>query len=193
MNIGLYGGTFDPIHSAHLIIAQYVKEELNLHKIIFIPSGSPPHKDVFTSPELRLEMVRLAIQEYPDFEISEVELTHPKISYSVDTIASLKRQLNLPPENLYWIIGADSFVDLPKWKDPHKIVAMCRLVVVPRKSGEFTEIEGEFKEHALYLKSAPVIEISSTRIRELVAQNRSIKNWVPAAVEELIRSNNLYT
>jgi len=191
VKVGLYGGTFDPIHCAHLIIAQFVKEELALDKIVFIPSGSPPHKDVFTPADLRLEMVRLAISDYPDFEISRVELENPDISYSVETIAELKNQFRLSRDELYWIIGSDSFLDLPQWKAPRKIVDMCRLIVVPRKSGDFRNIENKFKTDAIYVES-PVIEISSTQIRELVGQNRSIRNWVPVEVEELIRAKQLY-
>lgn len=191
MKVGLYGGTFDPIHCAHLIIAQFVKEELALDKIIFIPSGSPPHKDVFTPAGLRLEMVRLAIKDYAGFEVSLVELENPEISYSVETISELKNQLSLAREDLYWIIGSDSFLDLPQWKEPRKIVEMCKLIVVPRRSGDFESIANKFKTDAVYVES-PVIEVSSTRIRELVQQHRSIRNWVPDDVRELIRTKKLY-
>ncbi len=89
MKIGLYGGTFDPIHSAHLLIAEFIKDDLNLDKIIFIPSGTPPHKDVFLPPEPRLEMVQLAVANNPDFEVSRIEIENPDVSYSVDTINKL--------------------------------------------------------------------------------------------------------
>lgn len=188
----MYGGTFDPIHCAHLIIAQYVKEELELDKVIFIPTGYPPHKEIYTPPEIRLKMVQLALAGHPNFEISEIEIHRDETSYSVETIEILKDELDALKDDLFWIIGSDSFLDLPKWQDPDKIFEMCRVVVFPRRANEFENSDNRFKTDSLCLEDAPVIEISSTHIRSLVRSGRSIKHWVPAAIEELIHSNKLY-
>ncbi|MFQ5771766.1 MAG: nicotinate-nucleotide adenylyltransferase, partial [bacterium] len=168
MNIGLYGGTFDPIHCAHLIIAQFIKEELNLSKIIFIPSGNPPHKQVFGPAHLRLKMVQLSIVDNSDFECSMIEINKPDKSYSVDTIAQIKNDFNLTKENLFFIIGSDNFIELPKWKKPDKIFQMCKVVVFPRNKVDFELTPPEFRKQAIHLKNAPIIEISSTQIRSLI-------------------------
>lgn len=192
MKVGLYGGTFDPIHCAHLIIAQYVKEELNLNKVLFIPSAYPPHKQIFSKPGSRLKMVNLAIGDNQAFECSEVEITKTEISYSVDTIELLKKELGLPKENLFWIMGSDNLVDLTNWKNPKKIFELCKVVIFPRSDNSFENAPEEFRKKVIYLENAPIMDISSTTIRGLVQKRRSIKYLVPPAVEELIYSEKLY-
>jgi len=164
----LYGGTFDPIHTVHLLIAQYIGEELNLQKIIFIPSASPPHKKVYSKPEQRLRMVQLAISDNPVFECSDFEIKTEGASFSVDTIWELKKQLEMDKQNLFWIIGSDNFVDFPNWKDPDKIFGLCNVVVFPRNDDDFERASKEYREQTLYLKNTPLLDISSTRIRSLV-------------------------
>ncbi|MFQ5824279.1 MAG: nicotinate-nucleotide adenylyltransferase [bacterium] len=192
MKIGLFGGTFDPIHCAHLIIAQYIKEELNLNKVVFIPAAYPPHKQVFSEPQLRFKMVNLAIINNAAFECSEIEITKKETSYSVDTIELINKTLNLPKDKLFWIMGSDNFVDLPNWKDPKKIIELCTMVIFPRIQDSFDKTPEEYKNKVIYLKNAPIIDISSTTIRSLVQKGRSIKYLVPSAVEKLIYSENLY-
>ncbi|NIR48682.1 nicotinate (nicotinamide) nucleotide adenylyltransferase [candidate division KSB1 bacterium] len=193
MKIGLYGGTFDPIHIAHLIIAQYIKEELHLSKVIFIPSGSPPHKEVYSAKALRLKMVQASIQGNPDFDCSEIEIHGSDTNYSVETILRLKKELDISAQSLFWIIGSDNFMDFPKWKEPEKILQMCNVVVFPRESNDFEKAPPEFKHHeSVHLLDAPILQISSTEIRTLIQQERSIKYLVPPPVERIIRSNNLY-
>jgi nicotinate-nucleotide adenylyltransferase len=192
LKVGLYGGTFDPIHCAHLIIAQYIKEELNLSKVIFIPSAYPPHKPVFSEPMLRLKMVECAIRDNHAFECSKVEITKKEITYSVDTIDLLKDELNLPKENLFWIMGSDNLVDLQHWKSPEKIFELCNMVIFPRGDNSFEKAQENFKKRVIYLKDAPIIEISSTMIRNSVQKGRSIKYLVPPTIEEIIHSEKLY-
>jgi nicotinate-nucleotide adenylyltransferase len=193
LRVGLYGGTFDPIHNAHLIVAQFIREELELDKIIFIPAGVPPHKEVFSSKELRMQMVQSSIEDNPVFECSDVEIRRCGTSYSVDTIAQLKEKLGASHQELFWIIGSDNFLQFPGWKDPQKILAMCRVVVFPRYGYDFDKAPLEFKNHtSTLLIDAPLLEISSTQIRTLVQQNRSIKYLVPPAVESVIKMHNLY-
>jgi len=192
LKIGLYGGTFDPIHTAHLLIAQYITEELNLHKTIFIPSAHPPHKKVYSSPRHRLNMVQLAISDSPVSECSDLEIRTEGTSFSVDTIGQLKKQLGVDKQNLFWIIGSDNFVDFPNWKDPDKIFDLSNVVVFPRKAGDFEKAPNNYRDQTIYLKDTPLLDISSTRIRSLVKEKRSIQYWVPPAVEAFIHSEKLY-
>ncbi|MFQ5865030.1 MAG: nicotinate-nucleotide adenylyltransferase [bacterium] len=192
MKIGLYGGTFDPIHCAHLVIAQYIKEVLHLNKVIFIPSAYPPHKQVFSKPLLRLKMVNLAIGDNQAFECSKIEITKKETCYSVDTIELLKKELDLPRENLFWIMGSDNLVDLPNWKNPDRILDLCNIVIFPRIDISFENALEEHRKRVIYLKDAPIIDISSTTIRNFVEKGHSIKYLVPPAVEELIYSEKLY-
>lgn len=175
-----------------MIIAQFVKEELELDKVIFIPAAHPPHKRVFAPSHLRLEMVWRAIAGNPAFECSEIEINQEDISYSVDTIARLKEEYQLPREELFWIIGSDNFIDFASWKEPSRIVSLCQTIVFPRNNVDFESGPDTFKREAMYLKDAPIVAISSTLIRSFVAQSRSISYLVPPAVEQLITSNNLY-
>ncbi len=192
MKIGLYGGTFDPIHCAHLIIAQFIKEELNLSKIIFIPSGIPPHKNVYLPATLRLKMVRLAINDNPDFECSTIEINNTTTNYSVHTIEQIKTELSIAKKDLFFLVGSDNFIDFPKWKNPHKIYQICNVVVFPRDKADFEKTPLEFRKQSIYLDNAPIIEISSTQIRSSIKQNRSIRYLVPQLVEKFIRDEQLY-
>lgn len=192
MKIGLYGGAFDPIHNAHMIIAQFIKEELSLEKIIFIPSALPPHKSVFASAERRLLMVQAAIASNPAFEFSEIEIEKGGTSYSVNTIAQLKKVYGLSRSCLFWIMGSDNFVDFSKWKDPDLILELCRVVVFPRSMVDFHCSPVQYRKEVIYLGNAPLIDISSTLVRSLISDGRSISYLVPPAVGELIKSSNLY-
>jgi nicotinate-nucleotide adenylyltransferase len=190
LRIGLYGGIFDPIHNAHLLIAQFIKEDLKLDKIIFIPSGIPPHKDVFWPTEKRLSTVRLAVADNPWFEISTIEIENAAVSYSVDTIHKLNAEIGLPKGDLIWIVGSDNFVDFDKWKNPSRIFEMCTVVVFPRKAGDYARAPEEFSRKAVYLKHAPIIEISSTQVRARIEKGLSVKYFVPQVIEDLVASGN---
>ncbi len=193
LRVGLYGGTFDPIHIVHLIIAEFIREERQLDRVIFIPSGIPPHKQVFSPKELRLKMVEACVADHPKFECSDIEITRTWTSYSVDTIAAFRRRLGLPADRLFWILGSDNFVSFDKWKEPERILEWCRVVVFPRRHGDFERAPARFRDHpAVEYLDAPILEVSSTQIREFVRKGRSIRYLVPPAVEGLIRENDLY-
>jgi len=192
VRLGLYGGTFDPIHSGHLIIAQFVQEELNLDSIVFIPSGTPPHKRVFAANELRLRMVEAAIAGNAAFQVSGYELEHPGVNYSVDTIVHLQHDSGVTADRLHWIIGSDNFVQLQDWHEPERLLQHCRLVVFPRNNVDHTLARPAYLQKAQILTSAPQIDISSTLVRQLVRKRRSIRYLVPPSVNEIIRLNNLY-
>lgn len=192
MKIGLYGGTFDPVHCGHLIIAQYVRDELSLDKIFFIPTANPPHKQSETPASLRFEMLELAVADNPHFEVSDFEMTSAGVSYTVDTVANFKKKFNLTREELFLIIGSDNFVDFANWREPKKIAQQCHIVVFPRSPGDWEAAPAPFREHAIYLQNAPRLEISSTQIRAFIKQGKAIRYLVPPAVKRFIESRKLY-
>ncbi len=199
MNIGLLGGTFDPIHTGHLIIAEDLRLKLALSQVLFIPARHPWLKmeRAITPGEHRLEMVKLAIGSNPHFEASTIELERPGLTYSVDTVSALKAELD-PGAALFFIVGFDVLFELPVWKEPARLIEMCRIVAV-RRPGH-AELDWRSLEQALPAVSsrievldAPLIEISSTQIRERVAQGMSIRYLVPEAVERYILEHKLYS
>ncbi len=192
MKTGYYGGSFDPIHVAHLIIAQIVLDELCLDKIVFVPAALPPHKEVFASPSLRLAMVEAAIAGNPRFSCSTIEIDGQVMAYSIDTIVKLK-QATEPDDEFYWILGADNFADFSQWKSPERIAELCHIVVFPRGTWRpNSPSEGADFRH-IHLDQAPQLDISSTNIRAAVADGRSIQYLVPSAVGDIIAKKSLYT
>ena len=193
MRIGIYGGTFDPIHHGHLIIAQFVLEVLKLDKILFIPAAVPPHKEhhPITDATLRWQMLTLALASNPAFEASSIELDKNGISYSVETIQLLREKWQLNREQLYFIIGADSLLEMHLWYHPDDIFNLSQVVVVPRTDVDLSGVKPDFKERAIFI-DAPLIQISSSDIREMVRAGRSIQYLVPEKVEKFINVNRLY-
>jgi len=198
MNIGVLGGTFDPIHLGHLIIAEEARLKLDLARVIFVPAGQPWLKlDRNITPAThRLEMVRLAIEGKPYFELSTVETDRPGPSYSVDTIAVLRQQLGKECA-LFLVLGWDSVSELPQWKEPVRLVQMCRLVAVTRPGfsrPDLARLEAlvpGLTENVVWLEIPPV-DISSSEIRERVARGLPIGHLVPLKVERYILEHGLY-
>ena len=198
VNIGVLGGTFDPVHLGHLIIAEEVREQFKLDTLLFVPSGHPWLKDdrIITTAQHRVAMLHLALASNPRFRISMVDVEREGPSYTVDTLADIRRQFG-ESASLFFILGWDSLNDLHLWKDPARIIQQCRLVAVgrpgsakPRLSAMETSLPGISKNVLLLPK--PLIGISSTEIRQRVAKGLSIKYLVPEAVETYIRENGLY-
>ncbi|GAB6282959.1 MAG: nicotinate-nucleotide adenylyltransferase [Ignavibacterium sp.] len=187
--IGIFGGSFDPIHLGHLIIAQFVYDERNLDKIIFIPSFISPHKmDVnFSNPKHRLEMIKLAIKDIPYFDYSDFEIKKEGISYTIDTLKEFKKNY----DDIDLIIGYDNLLTFDKWKNPDEILKLAKLIVLRRET-TLTKKMNKYFDCAIFLKS-PIVEISSTEIRERVAKNKSINFLITKEVKEYIFQNNLYT
>lgn len=185
MKIGVFGGSFDPIHLGHLIIAQYVLEKENLDKIIFIPVGKPCHReDNLLSNELRYEMLKVAIKDNPKFEISDIEMKADKTSYTIDTFRELKKiYLN---DDLYEIIGEDSAVYIDTWKEIDELVKIAKFLVLKRPGYNY---EGKYN---LTLIDSPEIQISATEIRDRIKIGKDIKYFVTDEVLKFIKSNNLY-
>ena len=198
MNIGVLGGTFDPIHVGHLILAEEARIKLGLSKVLFVPAGHPWLKvdHVITPQEHRVEMVRRAIASNPYFELCTLELEHSSPSYTVDTITMLRKQLGAEA-SFFFILGRDALVDLPLWKEPRKLVQICKLVVASRLSSNSpslksleTSIPGVL-DNVIQL-DMPVIEISSSGIRQRLARGLSVRYLVPGEVEEYIIKQKIY-
>lgn len=197
MRLGLFGGTFDPIHLGHLILAEQCREALDLEKIQFVVAGEPPHKRGVerTATAHRLEMVHLAIAGNPAFEVSDIEAKRPGPSYSVETLAEIKKQR--PDDELFFLIGADSLVDLPTWREPEGIARLASIVVVNRPGVDAPGLAGflpDLGPDALPLQTVtiPPIGIASRELREHMAAGRSVRYQIPRAVEAYIEAHKLY-
>ena len=198
MRIGILGGTFDPIHIAHLIIAEESRMRVPLQKVVFIPTGQPWLKSdgQITAGPLRLEMVRLAVADNPAFDSSAIEIDRPGLTYSVDTLEELVEQWG-PDVEINFIIGVDSLLSLPRWKDPERFLDLCTLTAITRpgySSDALEEVKRRLPalERKLGLIEGPLIDISGTEIRRRVALGLSVKYLVPPKVESFITEQGLY-
>lgn len=198
MKVGILGGTFNPIHHGHLIIAEYTREYLDFDKILFIPTGIPPHKDRFQvlNGKTRSEMVSLAIESNPRFECSNIEIDKNGTSYTIDTINLLKKKR--PKEEFHLIIGGDSLLELNSWKGFEELIDSVDIIVADRYGAygksiikEIDRLNKKRKKKIINL-STPIIDISSTEIRKKVQEGRSIKYLTPENVEEYIMERGLY-
>jgi len=194
--IGVFGGTFDPIHIGHLIVAAEAVQALHLETLLFAPAGQPPHKpDVRISPAAhRVSMIEIAIRERPHFGLSEIDLHRPGLSYSVDLLARLQDEY--PRSDLFYLIGADSLRDLHTWYEPERIPALATLVVAGRpgvtvQAAEVVRAIPSLEGRILFIDT-PLIDISSTDIRDRVHSSRPIWRQVPREVENYIATHNLY-
>lgn len=188
---GIFGGTFNPPHIAHSIVADDVREQMYLDKIIFIPSGNPPLKDNAISSEHRFNMAKLAFEDDKNFEVSDIEMNTAGRSYTVDTLIKLKEKYKNDFVKLYLILGIDSLAQFDKWKDPNKLFLLSEVVVVNRPDHLVQDVSSDFSNKVKYL-SIPMLEISSSLIREYIDNNKSIKYLVHPKVEEYIKKNDLY-
>ena len=197
--IGILGGTFNPVHCGHLIIAESVRESFSLDKILFIPSGQPPHKpdSEVIDAECRMEMVRLAIHSNPCFEASRAEVDRKGYSYTVDTLRLLRKEYG-EETGLYFIIGADIIPELEAWREFQNIFRICEFIAVLRPGHGWKtfdkEIEHLKREYGLKINmtKAPLVDISSSDIREKLRTGKSIKYLVPENVEKYIETEGLY-
>jgi len=197
MNIGILGGTFDPIHVGHLVVAEEARVKLGLSEVLFLPAGQPWLKvDRIVTPAIhRVDMVRLAIAGNPYFKLCTLEVKCDGPSYSIDTITALRSQLGA--QSFFFILGNDSLAGFHLWKEPAKLVQMCRLVVVPRLGLSLTDLNSLETRipglvHNVTQLDAPIMEVSSSEIRQRVAQGLSIRYLVPDKVGEYIVEQKLY-
>ena len=219
MHFGLFGGTFDPIHVCHLRIAEQVQAALKLNQIIFLPTGDPPHKKPasLAPAHHRLAMVKIALEAYPTFTVSEVEIRLSGISYTVNTVTSLK-QSHPPDTEWSFIVGLDAFLDFPNWKDAPHLLELCHFVVCSRPGSQFgtlaslpglppippPDLEALDAGHRhrlnislptgrqLILLSLPPCDASASTIRQEISHGHSALNWLPPSVESYIIEHCLY-
>jgi len=192
--IGILGGTFDPIHVGHLLIAEAVRDALQLERVLFVPAGDPPHKRAQkkAGAQHRRQMVACAIADHPQFELCTVDLDRPGPHYSVDTVAYIRRRTGLPAEATYFIIGSDSLADLPSWHNPAELIRQCRLAVVHRPGSAVTAPNIPGLPERLTWVEAPKIDLSASYIRARVRAGRSIRYLVPDSVRRYIARHGLY-
>jgi nicotinate-nucleotide adenylyltransferase len=193
MRIGLYGGTFDPVHLGHLIVAEQARLELQLQRVFFVLTPNPPHKPATTiSPvEHRLNMLKLALNDHPQFEISTVELQRPGLSYTVDTLRQFRALPEFAETEFFLIIGADSMLELKNWREPQAIIRLAKLAVYSRPGLDLSDIAQEFLQQT-HVIDGPQVEISATGIRERCRRGVSIRYLVPESVRNYILENDLY-
>ncbi len=198
MKIGLLGGTFDPVHNGHLAIAESVMSGVGLDEVIFMPASQTPLKEDcdILAAEHRVEMVKLAIEGIPCFKLSMIEMERGGPSYTIDTIVELKNIVE-EEDAIFFIMGCDSLAGISRWKEPGRLIRVCRLVAVPRPGidiPDLTSLENEvpgISENVIIL-DGPHIDISATEIREKVSEGLPISNLVPRPVEEYIKQHGLY-
>lgn len=212
MKLGILGGTFNPIHNAHLRIAEEARDLFGLDRVVFIPAATPPHKPLVgeLSFASRLEMVRLAVAGNPHFEVSDMEGVRGGRSYSVDTLRELRAER--PGDQLFFIVGADSFNDISTWREYQSIFSLCSIISVQRPGSTISDltgalpvaIAGEFcydssakrlvhsSGNEVYALDGVLLDISSSHIRHLVKSGRSIRYLLPEAVEHYIKEQGLY-
>jgi len=190
--VGIYGGTFDPIHMGHLLVGQEVFLQCQLDHLVFMPSGIPPHKQYsgMASAQDRAEMVRLALDGRDKFSVSLFELERAGKSYTVDTLCTLRKDMG-DEGALFLIIGADNAVDMRSWHNPEGVLDLAQVLVAERPGFDRTDIDPDLKAKMQFVKT-PLLEISSTVIRERVKMGWPIHYWVPNAVVEYIASHHLY-
>jgi len=196
--IGVMGGTFDPVHLGHLAVAEEARRRLKMAEIIFMPAGQPYFKALayISPPEHRVRMLELALAGRPYFKISRMEIQRPGPSYAVETVAQLKEQMPAGNE-IYFIMGWDSLLTLNLWQEPERLISLSRIVAAPRPGYTKPDVGALEKElpgisERVIILYQPLVNISSTTIRERVSQGLPIEEMVPPAVAEYIKEKGLY-
>ena len=213
MRIGIFGGTFNPIHVGHLRAAEEIRERFDLKRVVFIAAAVPPHKEVEGGipGEHRMEMVRLAISGNPHFSLSDIELKRPGKSYSIATIQFFRQKYGSDSE-MFFILGMDAFLEIGTWKSFQELFSLCHFIVMtrpgfdkpfsasilpPEIADAFVYDEGGNRfihgnGYSIYLQEVTFLDISSTRIREEVSKGRSIQYLIPPEVEHYIKRHHFY-
>lgn len=197
--VGIMGGTFNPIHVGHLFLAENAYEQLELSKVLFMPSKNPPHKEKpdMVTEQQRVDMIALAIQSNPHFELSTFELTREGMTYTADTLTLLTEQN--PDIEYYFIVGADSLFYMHKWRNPQIIFNLCTVIAANRDEAAPEELEKQAgflnKTYNARIKfiQMPTIQIASAVIRKRIAEGKSVRYYLTDAVNDYILANKLYT
>ena len=195
--IGIMGGTFDPPHTGHLIIAEYVANEIGLETVLFVPTGKISYKkDMGTSSADRFHMTELAVEDNPVFDICDVEIARDGYTYTADTLKILHNEFE--DAHFYFIVGADSLDYMDNWKMPEKVFSLCTVVAVGRQGYSVRDCEEKIRQLEnkfnadIRLVDMPIIELSSSDIRERIKSGKSAKYMVPDCVISYIEQNKLY-
>ncbi len=191
MRVCLFGGTFDPPHIGHLLIAQNVCEAENFDTIIFVPANKQLQKKVVTDKKKRIKMLELAIKDNPNFELSDIEINRGGISYTIDTIIHYREHIMGSEDELFFLIGSDSLMDFPNWKNPEGILKNCKVVVAIRPGFRPSDIPSWILQ-SVQFANVPRFEISSSIIRKRWRENKTIRYMVTLPVWEYIDRKNLY-
>ena len=213
MRLGLFGGTFNPIHIGHLRAALEVREAFDLDRLLLIPSAHPPHKspDDMASAEDRLEMVRLVVQGTPWFEASDVELARSGPSYTIETLRCFQNRFG-QDSTIHFIVGLDAFSEITTWKSYQQLFATAHFIVMARPGSKVQDLEGFIHTHiskdyqydgtsnryshpkwcSIFCLNITHLDISATQIRKLIRQGHSIRFLVPDKVEEFVKKKGLY-
>lgn len=197
--VGIMGGTFNPIHNGHLFLAEHACEQAGLDYVMFMPTLNPPHKaDIaLVSAEHRINMVKLAIKSNPKFILSDLELNRPGLTYTSDTLNILKERE--PDTEFYFIVGADSLMMMPNWRNPQTVFSLSVIVAGGRADYSMEQLKKQAKyleetyKGKVILLDMPTMEISSEKIRDRLSNNKSVRYYVPDEVLSYINENNLYT
>ncbi len=191
--IGVFGGTFNPVHYGHLLAAEQVRHQLKLDTVIFIPAMTPPHKKAVSLIEARhrINMLKIAVKGNPFFEVSDIEIKRQVISYTYDTVHAFKK---IYPSGtvLYFIAGSDSALTIQSWKNYTELLRSCKFIAVDRPGYKLTGYRKNFRNKVKFI-SMPLLDISSSEIRTRIRKGQSIRYLLPVKVEEYIYSHKLYT
>lgn len=196
MRLGIYGGTFDPIHYGHLLLADRCREELQLDEVWFVPAGNPPHKQgrVTTPAKVRAEMVEFAVSGFPEFRVSRTEMERGGPSYTVQTLELIRS--SDPSREVFLLMGADSIAELATWKDPARILELSQVVAVNRagESPDLSSLGDLLQQTGRTVRTVemPAMGVSASEIRARVAKRLSIRFLTPRPVEMCIRQHKLY-
>ncbi len=198
MKIGILGGTFDPIHLGHLILAETARDRFGLDKVLFIPAGKPYFKDTnsVSDADYRADMVKIAVEGNDAFDFSDIELKREGATYTVNTLTELNKIY--PDDELFFIVGSDTLYQIEDWKDPAKVLELATILIASRSAvgedvqAKIHDLQDTFPGSKFEKLNMLNIDISSTNVRAKVKANASIKYLVPDEVAEYIGKNNLY-
>ena len=191
-SVGLFGGTFNPLHNAHLQVAKCALEQYELSEIVFIPNGIPPHKERVdgVDKEARYEMVRRAVAPTPEFSVSRIEVDREGPSYTIDTIRALKDDY---PQGMCFIVGADRLLNIGTWREPHELLRSVPFVIAPRSGFSLDAFDvSPFQEATIVPLEMKDVDLSSSGLRAKVRHGESIREWVPDVIAEYIEEHKLY-